>query len=56
MADNANNNVIIIYRIIHNSLTNYKKSPDLNIAKDGNMRHADRKRNSPSLFVRAAGA
>jgi hypothetical protein len=33
-----------------------KKSPDLNGAKDGNMRHADRKRNSQSLFVLAVGA
>jgi hypothetical protein len=44
------------YRVIHNSLTHYKKSPDLNGAKDGNMRHTDRKRNSPSLFLHAAGA
>jgi hypothetical protein len=45
-----------LYTVIRNSLTHYKKSVHLNGAKGGNMPHADRKRNSPSLFVRAAGA
>jgi hypothetical protein len=41
---------ILKYRVIHNSLTHYKKMLHLNDAEDGNMRHTDRKRNSTSLF------
>jgi hypothetical protein len=44
------------YTVIRNSLTHYKKSVHLDGAKDGNMRHIDRERNPPSLFVHAAGA
>jgi hypothetical protein len=44
------------YTVIHNSLTHYKRSVHLNGAKYGDMQHMDRKRNSPSLFVHAAGA
>jgi hypothetical protein len=41
----------ILYTVTHNSLTHYKKSMvHLNGAKDGNMRHTDRKRNSPSCL------
>jgi hypothetical protein len=38
------------YGVIHNSLTHYKKMVRFNSAKDGNMRHTDRKRNLSSLF------
>jgi hypothetical protein len=37
----------ILYTGIHNSLAHYKKIGHLNGAEVGNMRHTDRKRNSP---------
>jgi hypothetical protein len=42
--------VFTLYGIFHNSLTHCKELVHVNGAMDGNMRHTDRRRNSPSLF------
>lgn len=47
---------LIQFRVIHNSRTHFTKSVHLKGGKDFNMRPTHRKWNSPSLFVRSAGA
>jgi hypothetical protein len=42
--------IIYKYGVTHNSITHYKTLVQSNGAKDGNVRHTDIKRNSPSLF------
>jgi len=41
----------LMYRIIHDSLTQFTKLVSLNGKKDSNMRPTDGKRNFPSFFI-----